>query len=84
MRPVLLAALVTVLIVQLFTVADVSIRHLSIKNVFGWYNWVAGWLLFFLGAILCSFKQARDIGKGILIGSGILLVTGFATCNWTG
>jgi hypothetical protein len=84
MKRVLFAALITITVVQIITLADVSIRHLNYREVFGWYNWIAGWIFFFLGAILCSFKQVRDIGKGILIASGILLIVGYATCTGIG
>jgi hypothetical protein len=79
MRKILLIAIITVAVVQCFAIADLSMRH---ENVYGRYNWIAGWIFFFMGAILCSFPKVRETGKGILIGSGILLVIRFATCNW--
>jgi len=39
-----------------------------------------GFMGLILGAVVCISKKGREIGKGILLGSGILILIGFSVC----
>jgi hypothetical protein len=84
MKATLLGIIMTIVIVQVYTIGDVYINHLNYKETIGIYNFLGGGIFLFVGLILCAFRKAREIGKGVLIGSAIILVFGFATCSWNG
>jgi hypothetical protein len=79
MRAATIAAILTVLVVQVIAFADAGM-DISL-NEFGFYNGILSFACAAIGFLLCLFARTREIGKGILIGSGLLLVVGFATCT---
>jgi hypothetical protein len=42
---------------------------------------ILGCLFFFFGLILCIPKNRRDIGKGLLLSSGIIFLIGISVCS---
>lgn len=80
MRPSLAAAIVVILIVQFFTIFTVGPAYYL--ESFGFYNFILGFLFAVSGVALCLFPKSREIGQGVLAGSGILMLIGFATCTF--
>jgi len=42
---------------------------------------ILGFLFLFFGLILCIPKNSRDVGKGLLLSSGIIFLIGVSVCS---
>jgi len=50
-------------------------------SMIGLTGLILGILFFFFGLILCIPKNSRDIGKGLLLSSGIIFLIGVSVCS---
>lgn len=48
---------------------------------FGWAQFTCAFFSFFLGLLLVFIRATNEIGKGILLGTGIVLIIGWAVCS---
>ena len=50
-------------------------------SMIGLTGLILGLLFFFFGLIFCIGKNSRDIGKGLLLSSGIIFLIGVSVCS---
>lgn len=82
MKTVWISAAITVILAEVFAAAWGSEQGHE-RGTFGLINLLLGVAALLLGVVLCIPNQTRNSGKGILLGSGVLLLIGLAVCSTT-
>ena len=80
MNRTFLTALIAVILFLLISLA-LSIKEREMGATFGMINLVGTALCFVSGIALCIPNNSREIGKGLLIASGVLFITGLSVCS---
>lgn len=81
MNKTLIAAAVTVIIIELFAFVQSRSSNGLNTQAFGLINITSCLLTFFVGLILLFIPGTKRIGEGVLLGTGILLLIGLFICG---
>lgn len=81
MKTTKIAIICTILIVELFSLLFAWNSRGFDKATFGIATVLLMLVFFVIGLIMVSIQNTRDVGRGILIASGILLLIGFSVCS---
>ena len=84
MNKTLTAAAVTVVIVELFAFVQAMRPNGFDAQGFGFASIMSCLLTFFVGLILLAFQRTEKMGKGVLLGTGVLLLIGLFVCGTSG
>jgi cell division protein FtsW (lipid II flippase) len=81
MKTTTIAIICTILIVELFSLLFAWNSRGFDAGTFGVATVLLMFVFFIIGLIMSLIKNTRDVGKGILIASGILLLIGVSVCS---
>jgi Na+/proline symporter len=80
MKKVMIAAAATVCIIALISIA-LSLDEPHQASYIGLISFFGSVVCFFIGIVLIIIKQTRQVGKGVLIGCGVVLIIAFSICS---
>lgn len=81
MKKTKIAIVCTILIVELFSLLFAWSSRGFDKTTFGVATVLLMFIFFVIGLIMALIQSTRDVGRGILIASGILLLIGISVCS---
>ena len=80
MKTIWIAAIATVALVEVISFLE-TFGQRDIKSAIGISNFLFGIVAFLIGVLAFTSKQTENIGKGILLGSGIVFLIGLSLCS---
>ena len=81
MKKTIITSIITVLLVEVLAFATAFGPGEFDKGGFGIVNGIFTLLTFLIGLISIGVGRTGDVGKGILLASGILLIIGISVCS---